>query len=166
MIQEKTLKVRGMSLVKIVSNNIYKKEFRKGTLFLQKHGCRFHIHYAYDKDIAIYDSTNTPHNITIPDVQDIDSIDYKRVSGDDVLVVSYKDGSEIEYDASDISEDERTEEQVEYPYEFKDEELENFLNERANDLIEIEQEEIIENEEQELPENTIEEIDNEEQELD
>lgn len=54
-----------------------------------------------DKQLTIYDYRDTPVEITIPNYEDVIAASCEVLSGDEVLTITYKDGSHKTYDSSD-----------------------------------------------------------------
>lgn len=54
-----------------------------------------------DKQLIIYDYNDTPVGITIPNYEDVVAASCKVLSGDEILTITYKDGSQKTYDSSD-----------------------------------------------------------------
>lgn len=53
-----------------------------------------------DKRLIIYDYSDTPVEITIPNYEDVIAASCKVLSGDEILTITYKDGSQKTYDSS------------------------------------------------------------------
>lgn len=54
-----------------------------------------------NKRLTIYDYDNTPVEITIPNYEDVIAASCEVLSGDEILTITYKDGSHRTYDSSD-----------------------------------------------------------------
>ena len=54
-----------------------------------------------DKRLTIYDYNDTPVEIIIPDYEDVIAASCEVLSGDEILTITYKNGSHRTYDSSD-----------------------------------------------------------------
>ena len=52
------------------------------------------------KELTIYDYDQEPVKIEIPDYEKVTEVSCEVISGDEVLTVTYEDGSEVTFDSS------------------------------------------------------------------
>lgn len=74
-----------------------------------------------DKRLTIYDYNDTPVEIIIPNYKDVIAALCEVISGDEVLTITYKDGSHKTYDSSDCRLHGYYDGEVEIPLEHLDE---------------------------------------------
>jgi len=74
-----------------------------------------------DKHLIIYDWDRMPVEIVIPNYEDVIAASCKVLSGDEVLTITYKDGSQKTYDSSDTRSHDYYDGEVRIPLEHLDE---------------------------------------------
>ena len=87
-----------------------------------------------DKEIVIYDYQGVSHKCLIPDIQDVEKIEFSLSDNNEIINVIYNDGSELEYDAASLSgieRDEKVNDSILNPtIDYTEEMIEDFVNSR------------------------------------